>query len=250
MEERFLTAPRRSLLRPVGPRPRPPRPASPSIQSIPHMDPELNSLLSLCTQLRLKTTNCEISQTDFAAVSSAPEAFAVIRRFWQAIVAQIPELFIQTMAANYHRFKTSANAAGVYFNEPPVNTVNSIVFVGDSPSPVSVMHHRPRVIILGSASVSLADHVRGECFSPNAIVTCFGNSRLTLHRGTAIAHDRSSVIGSGIVHTYDCSSATIMGGELFDHGHLRIVAHNDTVVYSFSRRSIELNDNSKLIIDS
>ncbi len=212
-------------------------------------DKDLDQFLTLADQLRLKTTNCENFKTEIQAAASVTAAFGVFRRYWQSVAEQIPDEFICVMSENYCWMKPYANAAGVYFNESPTDSPLALVFVGDMGHNLEVLDQQPRVIVLGKAKVTLDGKVRGECFCDKAEVTCRGDSRLRLRRGTAIAYDYSRVEGFGAIKTHDCSTAIIMGGELYDHGHLRIVAYNNAIIHSFTRSKIELYNSSQLILD-
>lgn len=209
----------------------------------------LDGFLRLCAGLRAQTTNCPSSQKKFAEVRSVPEAAAALRMFWQSVVEQVPAEFIRILSVHYLTYKADMNAAGVYFNEPPADPTNALVFIGDSDGPVIIKEKRPRVIVLGRAFVVLGDHARCECHNAEAKIHCYDYSRASLRRGTAFAFDRSFVEGAGEICTNDCSEARITGGVLYDHGHLRITAYNNAVVHSFTHRKIVLYDDSKLIID-
>jgi len=203
--------------------------------------------IQICTALREQTTNCEKSQVKFSEAQSVTEAVAAFRMFWLSIVAQVPDKFIAVAAEHYADYRDEVNAAGVYFNEPPTDPSNALVFIGNSDEPITIDKGKPRVIVLGKANVTIADHVRCECHNAEAVIDCREFSRVKLIKGTAHVRDRSFAEGSGSFYTYGCSTTRIEGGELSDQGHLLIKSYNDAVIHSFTHRNIELNDNSQLI---
>lgn len=212
-------------------------------------DSKLNAFLTKCEELMLKTTNCPSFHDRLEEAKSATEAVAVFRLFWQNVVDQIPDDFLAMMDEYYQAYREDIVAAGVYYNESPSNPLNAIVFVGNSDEKISVSEGKPKVVVLGKAEVAVGDHVRCECHNADASVTCQGYSRLRLVSGTAYAFGRSFVEGSGIVHAHDCCTVRMDGGELFDHGHLRIKACNNAIIHSFTHRGIEAVGNAQLIID-
>lgn len=210
---------------------------------------DLEYFLDKCSALRIKTTNCNNSQEAFANARSVTEAIGAFRMFWLSVVDQVPADLTTTLLDLYPRFRTEMHACGVYFNEPPSDIANSIVFVGgiDEAPEVEITRGRVRVSVISKAKLTIGDHIRCTCYAPDATVICRDRSRLTLHGGTAYAYDRSTVSGNGTIHTYHCATARVYGGHLYDHGHQLIQSYNHAIIHSCADKKIVLNDNSQLV---
>lgn len=216
---------------------------------------DFTSFQNLCIRILAQSDNCQESQDLFHAAKTIPELVSAWQRYWAGLLHEVPEQVIEAFSKFYPDYRSEIIRAGVYYNEePPSDTFNSIVLVGDKGSvcgdAVATLKitGRHRVFVLGDLHVSCHGNCNILVNSLRANVDIHDSCRCNIEAGTVSAHDRTIVTGKGNVACYDSSTIYMMGGTLHDHGHFAITAYNDAVVHSFTDRKIILNDKSRLIV--
>ncbi len=207
----------------------------------------------LCIGILAQSDNCLESQALFRSARTVPELVTAWQRFWAGVMHEVPEQVIAAFADLYPVYRDDINRAGVFYNEaPPAEFNHGMVLVGDAPAADAAaitISGRHRVYVLGDAPITVGGSSSVHVNAARANVTLSDCARANIEQGTLVARGRSIVNGRGDMTCFDAATIYISGGTLTDHGHLNIVAFNDAVVRSFTNRRIQLNDQSKLIIN-
>lgn len=172
------------------------------------------------------------------------EILSVWKDNWQDIYeSKYADIIVEKIADVYADMKTEFNANGVFVNEP---SSKGIVIVSN-PSDAIAAAGTAKAYIFGSGNVTASDNAQVYCRDEEGYVILTGHSQGFFKAGVAEVNDFAKAQGVFHGDSFGAAYIILQGGFIVDHGHREITAFGDAVVYSDTKKKIELYANAQLL---
>ena len=204
----------------------------------------------LCIDILAESDNCEASQKAFKEAKTIPALVQAWRTFLSGVIHEVPLQVKDAFARLYDTYKAEINASDLYYNEDPQQNHRCMVLIGDAAAgkenavlQINGNHH---VYVIGNQKVTIGDSCHVTVSADDTRVTVTDHAVATIEKGSIEAWGRAQVSGHGDITCHDSTVVSIDGGVVHDHGHLQILAYNDSLVDSFTKRRVMLYDKATL----
>lgn len=204
----------------------------------------------LCIDILAESDNCEASQKAFKEAKTIPALVQAWRTFLSGVIHEVPLQVKEAFATFYADYKAEINVSDLYYNEDPIQDHRCMVLVGDAPrgkeDDVLTIYGNHHVYVIGNQKVTVRDSCHVTVSADDARVTVADHAIATIEKGFIEAWGRAQVSGHGDITCHNSTVVSIDGGVVHDHGHLQILAYNDSLVDSFTKRRVMLYDKATL----
>ena len=201
-------------------------------------------LKELCRQACHERNACKEGFADLMQAETIPQIMQVWKNNWDDVFrSRYADIMVRQLAVLDQSMLDEFRKGGVFVNE---DSAEGYVIISNPEKPVSV-GGTARAYIFTPAEVVAAGNAQVYCRTADSRITLRGHAYCRCDNVDTVVEVYNFAKADGMMqcHTHNAAEVVITDGMLIDHGHRRIVASGNTVVYSDATKGITLSDQSR-----